>query len=200
MSIIGYFHNLCIYTRRVEVLANQICELLPENAKVLDVGCGDGKLDQLIMKRRPDINIQGVDVLIRPVTFIPVDTFDGAHLPYEDNSYDVVMFVDVLHHTMEKELLLNEAKRISLNGVMLKDHTRNGLFANATLKFMDWVGNRHHGVVLPYEYWSYDEWMDAIGKLSLSVKLWRSTFKLYPWPASWLFDRSLHFITLLEKA
>ncbi len=46
--------------------------------------------------------------------------------------------------------LLAEAKRVSRGGIVIKDHFREGVLADATLRFMDWVGNAQHGVVLPY--------------------------------------------------
>ena len=42
---------------------------------------------------------------------------------------------------------------MAARGIVLKDHTRNGLFSGSTLRFMDWVGNARHGVRLPYNYW-----------------------------------------------
>jgi ubiquinone/menaquinone biosynthesis C-methylase UbiE len=79
-------------------------------------------------------------VLVWPHTKIPVTAFDGEHLPFPDKSVDVVMFVYVLHHTNDPEVLLREAQRVALKAVVLKDHTRNGLLAYTTLRFMDWVG------------------------------------------------------------
>jgi trans-aconitate methyltransferase len=32
----------------------------------LDVGCGDGTIDNLIMARRSDVKIEGIDPLVRP--------------------------------------------------------------------------------------------------------------------------------------
>ncbi len=199
MKLVGKFHNTFVYSRRIRVLVEEICNLLPKNSKVLDVGCGDGNIDRLIMQRRPDVNIEGIDILQRKKTHIRVTQFDGDNIPFKDNEFDVVMFVDVIHHASNQLLLLEEAKRVSRKYLLIKDHTNNGFLAFSTLKFMDWVGNRHHDVVLPYKYWSYEEWVSVIGKLSLNITYWSKKLNLYPVPASWLFDRSLHFISLLDK-
>ena len=58
MSLIGRLHNVA-FSRRVRILASRISSLLPQGAKVLDVGCGDGTIDSLIMKNRPDVSISG---------------------------------------------------------------------------------------------------------------------------------------------
>jgi SAM-dependent methyltransferase len=199
MSIIGKTHTKFIYSRRVNVLASRLSVLLPPNAKVLDVGCGDGIIDSLIMQRRPDVSIFGVDVLLRDCTYIQVITFDGQTIPYDTKSFDVVMFVDVLHHADNPESLLQEAKRVSRDAIVLKDHTKEGILSGITLRLMDWVGNAYHGVVLPYNYWTEVQWRESFKSLGLRVKYWDARIGLYPWPANWLFDRSLHFIAKLEK-
>lgn len=106
MSIIEQMHGSLIYRRRVNVLARMLSTLLPPKASVLDVGCGDGLIDSLIMQSRPDVSIRGIDVLVRGNTKIPVTVFDGQSIPYEAGSFDAVVFVDVLHHTERPEKLL----------------------------------------------------------------------------------------------
>ena len=197
MSIVGTVHANLVFGRRVRILADQLASLLPKTATVLDVGCGDGTLDSLILRSRPDLVINGIDVLVRPHTLIPVVPFDGNTIPYPNQAFDVVMFVDVLHHTDDPTVLLREAKRVARQAIVLKDHTKDGVLAGPTLRFMDWVGNRHHGVVLPYNYWTHDQWERALIDLGLGISTWNANVGLYPWPASHVFDRALHFVAKL---
>jgi len=55
---------------------------------------------------------------------------------------------DVLHHTQDPAVLLREAVRVSRSFVLLKDHLDENILDDVTLRLMDWVGNRPHGVVL----------------------------------------------------
>lgn len=199
MTLIGRAHEKIVFKRRVTVLAGHLSKLLPPESKVLDVGCGNGLIDHLIMQHRPDVSITGLDVLVRDDTFIPVSAFDGKTIPYTDGSYDCVLFVDVLHHDETPEKLLREARRVSKSNIIIKDHVDTGLFANMTLRLMDWVANVRFGVNLPYNYWSENEWRKKLGELSLSIDYWNPKVGLYPFPATLLFDRSLHFITKLNK-
>lgn len=190
---IGGLHEKLVHTRRVRVLASHFASLIPPKSKVLDVGCGDGAIDSLILQDRPSVSIEGIDVLVRPAAKIPVRHFDGLHIPYPDVHFDVVMLIDVLHHADDPLLLLREASRAG-RSVIIKDVLREGFLADRTLRFMDWVGNAHHGVALPYNYWSKAEWdaaFDAVGLKPLATKL---SLGLYPPPASWVFERGLHFI------
>ena len=198
MSVLDRIHGDYVHTRRARVLSEQAAELLPRGVRVLDVGCGDGLLAALIREKRPDIEVTGIDVLVRPSTHISVEPFDGTRIPYADRSVDVVMFVDVLHHASDPALLLREAARTATRTILIKDHTLDGALAGPTLRLMDWIGNARHSVTLPYSYWSHQTWLDACERLGLRIGVWRTNLDLYPWPATWLFDRSLHFVARLD--
>jgi SAM-dependent methyltransferase len=195
MSVIGRAHSGLVFGRRVQVLARELAGVLPAG-RVLDVGCGDGSIARAVMDVRPDVEIEGIDILVRPETHIPVTGFDGERIPHGDRSFDAAMFVDVLHHTDDATVLLREAARVA-PAVVLKDHLADGFLAGPTLRLMDWVGNAHHGVVLPYNYWRRDRWHRAFAEVGLSPEEWRTDLGLYPAPATWLFDRRLHVVCRL---
>ncbi len=199
MGALDAIHGNLVHTRRVRVLAGHIASLLPPQAKVLDVGCGDGLLARTILLGRPDLTIHGVDVLLREQTHIPVKVFDGRELPANDHSYDSVIFIDVLHHAVDQATLLQQAHRVTRRQVIIKDHTCDGPLATPRLRFMDWVGNARHGVHLPYDYWSTQRWHSVLGDAGLDVVSWNDHLELYPAMARWLFEKSLHFLANLHK-
>jgi len=198
MNLLGNAHDKLVYPRRIAQLVRNIADLLPTDARVLDVGCGDGLLSFEIAKRRRDVRVEGIDVLLRKNTFIPVAKFDGTTIPHMDSSFDAVILVDVLHHTIDPTILLREARRVARRVIVIKDHTRNGFIAGSRLRLMDWVGNSRHGVVLPYNYWTKETWLVQLGKLGLSIDNWLDDLELYPWWANWLFGTSLHFIACVR--
>jgi SAM-dependent methyltransferase len=136
-------------------------------------------------------------VIARPGAAIQVQVFDGRHIPYDDHSFDTVMFVDVLHHTRNSDELLQEARRVARRAIIIKDHLCAGRLDAVTLRVMDWVGNRPHGVTLTYDYLSAEEWRAMFRRHRLRVAYWAGEIGLYPWPASLFFGRSLHFIAKL---
>jgi SAM-dependent methyltransferase len=196
----GSLHQRYVAPRRADILAAHLVPLLPERGRVLDVGCGDGAVSQAILRLRPALQIEGVEVLLRGTPPITVSVYDGKNLPFPDKSFDAVLFVDVLHHTADPAPLLREAARVAASCVVIKDHTAEGLLGLATLRFMDRVGNARHGVALPGNYWRRGRWQQELAQAGLTPVIWKDSLHLYPWPASLLFDRSLHFVSRLQPA
>lgn len=190
-------HRRWVHARRVRVLAAHFAPLLAPRARVLDVGAGDGRLAALLAAARPDLAIRCVDVQARPTSAYPVEVYDGVRLPFGDQSFDAVLLVDVLHHASDPLALLAEARRVGRR-VLVKDHALEGPLADATLRFMDWVGNARHGIPLPFRYWTRSAWLAVFVRLGLDVRSWQGALGMYPWPATLLFDRGLHFLAALE--
>lgn len=199
-TLLNQVHNTVVFGRRVRVLAQALAGAIPGPGSVLDLGCGDGQIASELMKLRPDLAVEGVDVLLRPVTHIPVTLYDGAVLPFADQSFDYVTIIDVLHHTDDPAAVLAEAARVARLGVVVKDHLREGLLAGPTLRAMDWVGNRGHDVRLPYNYLDSAQWDAAIAAAGLVKASWQERLGLYAAPLSWAFERRLHFVALLARS
>ncbi len=199
MSSVGQLHERLVVGRRIEVLASWFAKLAPPGVRILDVGCGDGSLSANLQSKRPDVSIRGIDVLPREKSYIPVEMFDGKNIPFGNNSFDAVMFSDVLHHTDDPAVLLREARRVASKCLLIKDHRRNGIAAGARLQFMDWVGNARFGVALPYNYWTQERWREAWQEIGLEPEALVIRLGLYPAPADWVFGSGLHFMARLKK-
>ena len=200
LSCVESFHARWIFRRRVEVLSTILSELIPDQSTVLDIGCGDGSVGCLIHEKEPSITVQGLEVRPRPNCRIEYQVFDGKKMPYGDCSFDVCMFVDVLHHAEEIESLLNEGCRVSRGWIVIKDHLCEGSVDRWKLRLMDWVGNRPHGVHLTYNYQSRGEWMECFAACGLEVSSWQDAIPLYGFPFRLLLSRGLHFVALLRRA
>jgi SAM-dependent methyltransferase len=198
VSVTGALHGGVIFPRRVRVLSEHLADLLPGSGRVIDIGCGDGELARRVAQARPGLSVCGVDVLVREDAKIAVERFDGRVLRHADGAFDAAMLVDVLHHTDDPEELLAEAARVA-RIVVVKDHLADAPLARARLRLMDFVGNARHGVRLPYNYWTRSRWEEAFEGLGLRVERWRGSLGLYPPPASWIFDASLHFAARLSR-
>ncbi|GAC1703024.1 MAG: hypothetical protein NVS9B4_09870 [Candidatus Acidiferrum sp.] len=199
LSIVGRAHRRFVSARRARVLAELLAAQIPPRSSVLDIGCGDGAIASGIIELRPDITIQGVEFLVRSECKIPCSAFDGKTLPFPENSFDVCLFVDVLHHTTDISALLREAVRVARSFVLIKDHLDENRLDHLTLRSMDWVGNRPHGVRLPFNYQSRVNWLKLFSIANIAPVNWLTEVPLYPPPLSLVLGRRLHFVSLLKK-
>ncbi len=112
--------------------------------KVLDIGCGNGRLLDLF--ENIDINYTGVDSSKELIaiaqklkgfkgTFIQADALS---LPLEDNSFDAVFSIAVLHHIPSKE---NRMKFISEAHRVLKP---GGIFVFTVWNTLQWKFAKTH--------------------------------------------------------
>jgi SAM-dependent methyltransferase len=199
-SVVRPLHDGIVSGRRVNVLSTLIAQMLPADVtSALDVGCGDGAICRHIEQLRPEVKFSGVDVLVRPDALVPVTQFDGKVLPFPEQSFDFSLLVDVLHHTEHQNQLLAECLRVSKRFVIIKDHLCETAFDDIRLRFMDWVGNKAHGVNLPYLYLSGNDWRNLYEDCGAEEAQSIDKLGLYPLPATWLFDGSLHFISKVVK-
>jgi ubiquinone/menaquinone biosynthesis C-methylase UbiE len=194
LRVADAIHGTFVHTQRVERLAVLICDMLPPDATVADIGAGDGLVTSLLMAARPDIRVRAFDVSDRKSLGANVELFDGKRIPLPDESVDVVLLVDVLHHADDACALLFECARVAKQAVIVKDHLCDSFGAQSTLAFMDWIGNARHGVHMTYRYFGQLEWNEVIASAGLITTHWRVRLGLYPRALDAIFGRKLHFI------
>ncbi len=101
-----------------------IAALVPQGARVLDLGCGDGSFLALLQQDRGctgyGVELDDANVLAcvrRGVSVLQLNLEDGLAM-FEDNSFDVVLQIDTLQHLRNAETMLQETARIGRAGIV----------------------------------------------------------------------------------
>ena len=101
-----------------------IAKLVPEGARVLDLGCGDGALLDLLQRER-GCSGYGVEIadgnvlqcIRRGVDVIQLNLDEGLAM-FDDASFDVVLQIDTLQHLRNAEVMLRETARVGRIGIV----------------------------------------------------------------------------------
>ena len=106
----GYYYNSKFWTEVVQDLNNFF--KLKNGSKILDIGCGKGFMLFDFMKLNPNFVLEGIDISEYAITnavpevkkFLKIG--NAKSLPYEDNSFDLVISINTTHN-----LELNQCKK-----------------------------------------------------------------------------------------
>ena len=110
---------------RYERQVAKCTEVIPKNAKVLDLGCGLGHISMILSIARPDLDIIGIDrtkaPLWKKIKFkCKFEKGDALNLRFKDNTFDVVISFGVMEHTNNDKKFLKEIYRVlKFNGINL---------------------------------------------------------------------------------
>lgn len=131
--------------------------LSAKGTRALDVGCGDGRFTRLLATMFETVD--GIDVNARRIEQArqPADagglaiTFragSGEALPYPDESFDVVVFSNSLHHIPDMDRALSEAERVLVpNGLLyVMEPVPAGNYFEATKLVNDETGVKNRGL------------------------------------------------------
>ena len=202
-------HQLVSHKRRVGILSEILSDLIvsefrdTKTIRCLDVGCGDMQIVENIGIRNKYVLWSCIDIYELPADanmkkWGKYRKFDGANIPYDDKSMDVVLFCDVLHHSpKDAPALLREAARVGKT-VIIKDHFEYSHYSRLMLRLMDIIGNWGYGVRIPERYFTVQRFNDICLFAGLKVKRISAGLELYPNFLRYLLKPEWQFTAILE--
>ncbi len=150
-------------------VAKYLADLCPDKANVLDVGCNDGKIGWMLNQQKPGLIVQGLDIQDKSGCVISKDLYDGHKMPYKDNTFDIVIAVDMLHHTTDILSVLQEMARVSKTYILIKDVVVYGKWTYNLLCVIDYLVNIRFGIKCTYNFPNWDEWNNYFCKSNLAI-------------------------------
>lgn len=87
-------------------------------SRLLEIGCGTGETLTFLKKLFPKAELYGVDLSSLAVEYaksrnhLNIFKADAIKLPFKNNYYDLILFLDVLEHIKNDQKAVNEALRV----------------------------------------------------------------------------------------
>lgn len=118
-----------LYRKHIESFLDRMCEMVESTtpSSVLDAGCGEGYVVDLLARRNPDWRISGVDLSDEAIAYANEHFGEQGRfrtgslykLPYSDRSFDVVVCSEVLEHLDDPNRAMLELKRVARRHVLI---------------------------------------------------------------------------------
>ncbi len=100
--------------QHVQVLIKFFGELADK--RVLDVGCGKGRFDRVLLEKSPRAHICGLDISEEMLACVPagIARVSGymTELPFADSTFDAVFATESLEHAVEIDTAVQEMCRV----------------------------------------------------------------------------------------
>ena len=134
--------------------------------RILDLGTGTGHYSAFLGSLghsvvAMDVSDTSEHEQIRPIIF------DGHTIPFEDDTFDLVLCMFVLHHLGHQDELLTEMRRVTRRSVIvaedLRENAWDGFWSGAHTRFTDW--GRAQG-----SFHSDSEWRERFRRQGLPVR------------------------------
>ncbi len=141
---------------------------------ILDLGAGEGYVGQEIA-RSVGAKVMLCDVVDFNRTDLPLVTYDGHRLPFDDNAFEATVLYFVLHHTEAPAQVLREALRVTAGPVIVVESLREGPLQHRVLRVVDQLANRVRSGALMADqevhlcFRTAAEWRQMIGQMEGTI-------------------------------
>ena len=161
--------------RRAARIARALRAYFEPGDAVLDLGCGTLAVAQQIERHVP-VRVIGLETIDYHRHAVPLVLYDGVHIPFRDQSFDVVLLAFVLHHCDDGGLaLLRAALRLARKRIFVLedryDHAAERLWTRCLDRLLN--GLEHAGVPTPCRFRSSAEWQRVFCELGMETTAMR---------------------------
>ncbi len=149
-------HRYCMQDPSLEMTDKLLLEQIQPGSRVLDLGCGDGRLLARLRDER-DASVLGIEIditqhhasIARGVPVLQADLDEGLH-DIPDGAFDYVVLSQTLQQVLHPKQLLEEMVRVAKRALVVVPNFGNWRIRLQVLK----QGRAPVTEVLPYEWYN----------------------------------------------
>lgn len=156
---------------RSKKIFKQIEPFIEPGSTVLDLGCGSGKIGELISMKK-GCHVALADVIDWNETNLPFFKFTGRNMLFADGEIDHVLLLTVLHHCDDPIQVMKEALRMANKSVIVIESVHFNRLHKELNKLIDWLLN--HALInsemnVPFNFLTPTAWVLLFERLGGKV-------------------------------
>jgi len=109
--------------------------------RFLDLGCGEGYVGERIQQLL-SADVMLADIVDMNKAALQHTKYSSGQLPWDNNTFDVVVVYFVLHHAEDPVSVLEEARRVARHRIIVVESVYEGRLSLRLLTVLDKVANR----------------------------------------------------------
>jgi len=159
---------------RTEKIVNTFDEFINQNEKILDIGAGGGWISKEIQNRK-SASVTLLDVIDFNQTLnLKLILYNGEDIPFPVNSFDTSLLIFTLHHCLNPLKVLNEAKRVTKEKIIIIEDIPTSLINKIFLYFWDIIINlpsliKPPGENITFNFKTISEWQKIFNNFQLKI-------------------------------
>ena len=156
------------YRRAARKMCQEAAKFIQKGSKILDIGCGSG----IIAKNFQEFfqaELIGIDIQDKRIFPINFQIINSYHYPFPDNSFDTVLINYVLHHSDDPAALLNEAKRVAKDKIIIYEDLPEGFVSRLFCKIHGKVFDKFFENPSKTSFTTEKQWEEVFEKIKLNV-------------------------------
>ncbi len=149
-AITGYKNTVNLILKYIDI---------ENEKKILDIGCGDGVLSNLLSNEKK-FKVYGIDLSKKAIDLakerankeIEFSTGSAYELAFEDNYFDVIVASDVIEHLADVPKFMSEIKRVLKKDAILVLDTpiRYSKFPSTKYHVIEWFEEDYQSLIKEY--------------------------------------------------
>ncbi len=193
-----------LYNFLIDYKFNNALESLPfpiKGLKVLDVCCGSGMISEYYAKKGADVT--GIDMSpesierakIRKQRFgfeADFSVADATHLPFEDQSFDIVSVHDGLHHIKDPKRAVLEMGRVARRGIVIIEPAKASL-TNLSIRLGFSLKYEGEDFVYRFTRAELESWLEEVGFKTCVSRRYLMYYPHKPGRLFRVFDHAIFF-------
>ena len=151
---------------RAEGFVSMFEDQLPPRSHILDIGGGWGFYAKPLASRKHHVTV--LDVVKPRFQKAPVVVYQGKRIPFADKSFDVSLFITVLHHISDPVAVIREAHRVTRKTLIVVED----LYHHALGRWWTILRDQMYNFEFfghPCQFKKAEEWVDLFEGLGFTL-------------------------------